>query len=131
MKPILATFVIASFLVTAGAEADDRKLPRITAVKLAAQYKADPAKSDAMYKEKAIVVKGVIDMMGLHPVHNENYIVFKTTFDTYFVQCMLVDNDQNKKLFEKVKKGMTVSIKGTVAGGNGSVVLYDCEFVKR
>lgn len=134
MKRSLVSLAVAFAIIASAvglAEADDKKLPRITAVKLAAQYKADREKSDAMYKGKFIVVNGVVDTVDTHPAGNEKYVVFKTNFDLYFVQCFLIENDQNKKLFAKIKPGMKISIKGRVDGGLGSVVMRECEFVRK
>lgn len=131
MTRTLAAFAVLVAIVTGGANADDKKLLRISAVKLADQYKADQEKSDGLYKGKFIVVNGAVDLKDKHPATGDNYVVFKTNFDLYFVQCFMIDNAQNKKLFEKIKPGMKISIKGRVDGGNGGVVMRECEFVRK
>jgi hypothetical protein len=96
----------------------------ISAIDLTADYIANEVKADHNYKNRQLVVRGVITEIK-KGITDKIYVILQGTDRTRSVQC----NYDNEEEAMTLKKGMKVYFKGECAGLWGNVILKNCERV--
>jgi hypothetical protein len=102
---------------------------QVTAVKLAADYKANEVAADAKYKNNAVEVSGLVTTIG-KDILDTPYIALSDGEEYSFtsVQCMFSKGDESQ--LATVSKGDRVTLKGEVSGKLGNVLLKGCSIIK-
>lgn len=102
----------------------------VTALALASEYKANEVAADAKYKGQLIEISGRVDTIGKDIVDTP-YIAFETE-NPYEVinriQCMFRDADTAS--LSTVSKGQSITLRGTVSGALGNIIIKDCRIVE-
>lgn len=91
-------------------------IPHITATKLVNAYKDNEVKADSLYKNKLLIITGVIDSIG-KDILDQTYITLndgsKYSFD--YAQCYFSDAQEIAKVAE-LSKGKKVTVIGKCTG---------------
>lgn len=101
---------------------------KITADKLASDYKANEIAADNAYKGKMVEVTGIVDSIG-KGLFDEPYITLKTGEVLVNVQCYLKTTEADKAA--TLTQGQQVVIRGKADGLLINVKVKDCEIVTK
>jgi hypothetical protein len=96
---------------------------QITAEDLFQEYQKDKDAADRKYKGQVITVTGTIDKTKIGPSGNP-YATMKTSSLVLRVQFLFKKNDESAVM--QLTEGQRATIRGTVFGRVGNVVLQDC-----
>ena len=96
----------------------------VSAVQLAAEYKANEVAADGTYKGKIIEVTGAVDKIGKDILDQPYVSLSGGKGDLFGVQCVFAKHDLSK--LSKLKKGQRVTAKCKGAGKMVSVSLKHC-----
>ena len=102
---------------------------KVTAEKIVSDYKANQVAADAKYEGKLIEVSGIVDSIG-KDILDAPYITL-TTYEYAIidhVQCMF-SRSQEAEL-AAVSKGQNITLRGTVSGKLGNIIVRGCTIVK-
>lgn len=99
---------------------------QITAQELFDAYQEDKDAADEKYKGQVITVSGTIDRVKTGP-SGDPYVTMKTSSVVLRVQFLFKKSDE-RAVFE-LKEGQQATIRGTVYGRIGNVLLRDCEIL--
>ena len=97
----------------------------VTAAALGSAYNANEVAADGKYKDKDILVSGVVNSIGVD-VMGTSFVTLKSDGVLLGVQCMF--DDQYKPQLAKLQKGNYVKVRGTCKGnalGIG-ITVADC-----
>lgn len=102
----------------------------LTAIKMASDYKENEVAADAKYKGKLVELSGTVDTIG-KDISDTPYIAFETENQYEVinrVQCMFKDGDT--QALSAVSKGQKITLRGTVSGSLGNIIVKDCQIVQ-
>ncbi|KND50537.1 MAG: Phage protein [Parcubacteria bacterium C7867-007] len=102
----------------------------VTAFKMAAEYKENEVAADAKYKGKLVEISGSVDTIG-KDVLDTPFIAFSTENQYEIInriQCMFGKNDV--EVLSSVSKGQKITLRGTVSGALGNIIVKDCEIIE-
>jgi hypothetical protein len=101
---------------------------KLTANKLASDYKANEIAADNAYKGKMVEVTGVVDSIG-KGLFDDPYITLKTGEVLVSIQCFLKPTEADKAA--ALTQGKQIAIRGKVDGLLINVKVRDCEIVSK
>lgn len=101
---------------------------KVTAAQMYADYKENEIAGDAKYKGKLIEVTGTVTSIS-KDILNTPYIALKTEeYGIFQVQCMFSKSDEAQLAI--IAKGSRITLRGTVTGKLGNIIVNDCSIVK-
>lgn len=95
----------------------------VSAKTLHSEYEANQVSADAKYKDKMVILTGVVDTIG-KDIGDTPYITLKTSEHSAGVQCMFSE-DHNSAL-SALKKGDSVELHGQVSSYLMNVIVRGC-----
>ncbi|MEQ8175043.1 MAG: hypothetical protein ABRQ26_08210 [Syntrophomonadaceae bacterium] len=98
----------------------------ITSYQLCTEYRANEALANTKYKDKVLIVSGVINKVGKD--YANKLFLSIDGFDAVSSTACFFDPAKVTEL-NKLRNGQTVTIKGTCSGMAGDVALQDCQIV--
>lgn len=119
------TATIASSKEEASAPA--KEAIKVTATKLADDYKANEVAADAKYKGNLVEVSGIIGTIGKDIIDTPYVTLTIGQYDILSVQCMFGKNDQTA--LANLSKGQSITLQGEVSGKLGNVLVRGCKIV--
>jgi hypothetical protein len=114
--------------IVLGCTASDRIAPKsgapVTAKDLIAHYKANEVSADSSYKNRSLVVTGLVDTIG-KDLLDTPYVTLNSgeTISFPSVQCM---GSRNSNEFAALRKGQQVKVVGVCTGKFGNILLSPC-----
>ena len=102
----------------------------VTALEMAAEYKENEVAADAKYEDKLVEISGTVDTIG-KDVLDTPYIAFATANQYEIInriQCMF-EKKSDVEALSGVSKGEKITLRGTVSGALGNIIVKDCEIV--
>lgn len=104
-----------------------REAIKVTATKLADDYKANEVAADAKYKGNLVEVSGTIGTIGKDITDTPYVTLTIGQYDILSVQCMFGRNDQTA--LASLAKGQSITLQGEVSGKLGNVLVRGCKIV--
>lgn len=102
---------------------------KVTAIQMSSDYKNNEVAADAKYKGKLVEISGTVNTIG-KDILDTPYISLKT--EEYAIldqpQCMFARSDEAQ--LATVNKGQRITLRGTVTGKLGNIIVSDCSIVK-
>lgn len=97
----------------------------MTAGELIGDYNDNEVSADARYRDKRLVVTGVVESIAKDIVDTP-YVALSADGETLFpvVQCMFGTNSLNQ--LASLRKGMKITVEGTCQGKTINVLVRDC-----
>lgn len=136
IRNLLSTIATIFFLLLAVSSSDDVQTEKEVAVSeannppinvsprdLYADYEANEVAADLKYKDKVLVVRGVVDNIG-KDITDDIYVTLKTGEMFGSIQCFFADSHVNEAA--SLAKGQTITIKGKCSGKMMNVLLNGC-----
>lgn len=105
-----------------------REAIKVTATKLADDYKANEVAADAKYKGNLVEVSGTIGTIGKDITDTPYVTLTIGQYDILSVQCMFGRNDQTA--LATLAKGQSITLQGEVSGKLGNVLVRGCKIVQ-
>lgn len=105
-----------------------REAIKVTASKLADDYKANEVAADAKYKGNLVEVSGIIGTIGKDITDTPYVTLTIGQYDILSVQCMFGRNDQTA--LATLAKGQSITLQGEVSGKLGNVLVRGCKIVQ-
>lgn len=102
----------------------------LTAIQMASEYKENEVAADAKYKGKLVQLSGTVDTIG-KDIADTPFIAFETENQYEIInriQCMFKTGDT--KALSAVSKGQKITLRGTVSGALGNIIVKNCEIVQ-
>lgn len=101
---------------------------KVTASKLAEDYKANEVAADAKYKGNLVEVSGIIGTIG-KDITDTPYVTLSIgQYEITTVQCMFGRNDQTA--LASLSKGQSITLQGEVSGKLGNIIVRGCKIVQ-
>ena len=131
---LLPLVFLGAFVACGGEEQVDRKVDQVTpvaeapdlqvsAVQLALDYEKDEAGAEINYRDKIVIVEGVILDIGRDILYDDPYITLgESTFRG--VQCFF--SEKEVPALATLSKGQTATVRGTVFGKITNVEMRGC-----
>lgn len=130
---IVGTTMSDSDTATVASSKEEASVPaqeaiKVTATKLADEYKANEVAADAKYKGNLVEVSGTIGTIGKDITDTPYVTLTIGQYDILSVQCMFGRNDQTA--LASLSKGQSITLKGEVSGKLGNVLVRGCSIVE-
>ncbi len=126
-------FIIFTFLIILGCEDPSSNKPDIikqepivitNAPQLYNEYKSNEIAADAKYKNRVIMVVGMVDKIGKDILDKPYIVLWSDKYSITVVQCYIQQSEMN--MASDLKKGDYVSCKGKCTGKFMNIMLENC-----